>query len=105
MATVKEYNKDPMHENIRNFEMELKKKFPDLRVTSGFRPRAFTKQGKVSRHAKGEAIDIEPRQDVYDFLWNTEEGISLLYKYGVGLLDERSPEMLEKTGGSNSHFQ
>jgi hypothetical protein len=104
MATLKQYNSDPMHENIRGFEMELKKKFPDLVVTSGFRPRAFTKQGNVSRHAKGEAIDIEPRQDVYDFLWNTEEGISLMYKYGVGMLDERSKEMLEKTGGSGAHL-
>ena len=104
MATLKQYNSDPMHENIRGFEMELKKKFPDLRVTSGFRPKAFTKKGFVSRHAKGEAIDIEPRQDIYDFLWNTEEGISLMYKYGVGILDERSKEMLEKTGGSGAHF-
>lgn len=103
MATVKQYN-EGLNEKVILFEEELKKVFPDLRVTSRVRPRAFTKKGFVSRHAKGEAIDIEDRKDVYDYLWNTKEGISLMYKYGVGILDETTPEMLEKTGGTGAHY-
>ena len=95
---IKKYQ-DGLKENMVGFTTELTKVFPDLRITSGFRPRAFTKQGAVSRHALGEAIDIEGRKDVYDYLWNTKEGVSLLNRFNVGVLDETTPEMLEKTGG------
>jgi hypothetical protein len=103
MSTIKDY-KDGLKENTRGFVDELKTKFPDLRITSGFRPRAFTKQGNMSRHALGEAIDIAPDKKVYDYLWNTKEGIALLDKYGLGVLDETTPEMLEKTGGTGAHY-
>lgn len=100
---IKKYQ-DGLKENMVGFTTELTKVFPDLRITSGFRPRAFTKQGAVSRHALGEAIDIEGRKDVYDYLWNTKEGVSLLNRFNVGVLDETTPEMLEKTGGTGAHY-
>ena len=85
--TVKEYQGDPIHENVRMFERELKQKFPQLRVTSSYRPRAFTKQGNVSQHVKGNAIDLGYDKEVADYLANTYEGVGLLNKYGLGVLD------------------
>lgn len=90
--------------NLQGFLSEFKAKYPNVQVTSGYRPRAFTKQGALSRHAKGEAIDIAPDQEAYNYLWNTEEGLGLLNKYGLGVLDETSKEMLEKTGGTGAHY-
>lgn len=103
MATVKDYQKD-LNKDLSDFLTELQTKFPDVVVTSGFRPRAFTKQGNVSRHAKREAVDIRPTKELQEFLWNTKEGISMLNKYGLGLLDETDPETLKKTGGTGAHF-
>lgn len=103
MPTVKSYQKNPIHENIRMFEMELRKKFPDLVITSGYRQGAKTKQGRPSRHAKGEAIDIRYNPEINDYLWNTKEGILLLNKYKLGFLDESDPETLKRTGGSAPH--
>ena len=101
--TVKEYQKG-LKKNMVGFTDELTKVFPDLQVTSSFRPRAFTKQGAVSRHAKGEAVDIAPDKRVYEYLWNTKEGLSLLNKYNLGVLDETTPEMLAKTDGTGAHY-
>lgn len=103
MPTVKSYQEDPIHENIRMFEVELRKKFPELVITSGYRHGAKTKQGRPSRHGKGEAIDIRYNPEINDYLWNTKEGISLLNKYKLGFLDESDPETLKRTGGSAPH--
>lgn len=104
MPTVESYQKDPIHEDIRMFEMELKKKFPDLVVTSGYRPNAKTAQGHPSRHSKGEAIDLRYNPEIRDYLWNTKEGVGLLNKYQLGFLDESDPETLKRTKGSAPHF-
>lgn len=101
--TIKNYQ-EGLKENMVGFTNELTKVFPDLKITSGFRKKAFTKQGNVSRHALGEAIDIEARQDVYDYLWNTKDGITLVNKYNLGILDETNPETLKKTGGTGVHY-
>lgn len=101
--TIKNYQ-EGLKENMVGFTNELTKVFPDLKITSGFRKKAFTKQGNVSRHALGEAIDIEARQDVYDYLWNTKDGITLVDKYNLGILDETNPETLKKTGGTGVHY-
>lgn len=103
MPTVESYQKDPIHEDIRMFEMELKKKFPDLVVTSGYRPNAKTKQGNPSRHGKGEAIDIRYNPEINEYLWNTKEGVALLNKYGLGFLDESDPETMKRTGATGKH--
>lgn len=103
MATIKKYQ-EGLKENMVGFTNELTKVFPDLEVTSAYRPGAKTKQGRPSRHGSGEAVDISNRKDIYDYLWNTKEGISLLNKYNVGVLDETSPEMLAKTGGTGKHY-
>lgn len=88
MGKLHDYQSDPVHEDIRGFQLELAKHFPDIKPTSTYRPNAKTKQGKVSKHAHGEATDYELNPKLKDFLWNTPEGISLLNKYNLGLLDE-----------------
>lgn len=100
---IKAYQKG-LKDNMVGFTNELTTIFPDLRVTSVFREGAKTKQGNVSRHSLGEAVDIEDRKDIYDYLWNTREGITLLNKYSLGVLDETSPEMLAKTDGTGAHY-
>jgi len=104
MPTIEEYQKDGLHEDIRAFQIELARKFPDYRVTSGLRPNAKTKQGRASRHATGEALDIGFRKDIRDYLWDTPEGLSMLERHGLGLIDESTPEMLKKTGGTGAHL-
>ena len=102
--TVKDYQKDPIHENVRMFERELKQKFPQLRVTSGYRKKAFTKQGNVSQHAKGGALDLGYDKEIADYLANTYEGVGLLNKYGLGVLDESTKEVMDKTGATGAHL-
>lgn len=88
MSNLKNYQADPIHEDIRGFQLELAKYFPDEKPTSTYRPNAKTKKGDVSRHSHGEATDYKINAKMKDFLWNTPEGISLLNKYNLGLLDE-----------------
>ena len=102
--TVKDYQGDPIHENVRMFERELKQKFPQLRVTSGYRKKAFTKQGNVSQHAKGGALDLGYDKEIVDYLANTYEGVGLLNKYGLGVLDESTKEVMDKTGATGAHL-
>lgn len=84
----------------------LKNKFPSLKVTSTVRnaSQGVGKNSKTSRHNIGEAFDISgEHKDVYDYL-NTYEGINLLNKYGLGVLDETDPETMKKTGATGAHY-
>ena len=103
MSIIKNYHKD-LHKETSEFLTELQQKFPNTIVTSGFRKNARTKQGNASRHSHGEAIDIAPTKEAYDYLWNTKDGIALLNKYGLGILDETNAETLKKTGGTGKHY-
>jgi hypothetical protein len=46
----------------------LRARFPGLALISGYRPGAHTLSGNVSYHAKGRAVDIPPRMDVFNWL-------------------------------------
>lgn len=84
----------------------LKNKFPSLKVTSTVRnaSQGVGKNSKTSRHNIGEAFDISgEHKDVYDYL-NTYEGVNLLNKYGLGVLDETDPETMKKTGATGAHY-
>lgn len=78
-----------------------------LQITSGKR-KASDKVGKssrISRHNTGDAIDVSASHtDDYRFLMNTKEGLDLLAKYNLGIIDETDPEELKKTGGTGAHF-
>ena len=84
----------------------LKQKFPDLKITSTLRnsSQSIGKNSKTSRHNVGEAFDIShTNKNVYDYL-NSYEGLNLLNRYGLGVLDETDPETMKKTGATGPHF-
>jgi hypothetical protein len=83
-----------------SFYNELVAIFPDLRVTSGKRTgkEGAGKSAGKSRHVRGQAIDIgKEHADIYYWLMNTEQGLALLDKYNMGVLDETNPKILSKT--------
>lgn len=94
---------DALSEDLTNFYGELTEVFPSIRLTSGRREK---KEGQsFSHHHHGDAIDIgREHSDVYEYLTNTREGLSLMNKYGLGILDETDPEILKKTGGTGPHY-
>lgn len=94
---------EELHPDITGFYAELQQRFPDIRVTSGYRPGARTKSGKLSRHALKEALDIAPHPELHKFLYSSE-GDGLLMKYNLGFLDETIGDNLKATGGSGAHF-
>lgn len=80
-----------------------------FRITSGYRPGAKTKQGKSSHHGAGNAMDITPiNGQTWDNLLSqmrrSKRFLDYMRSHGLGILDERSKEMLAKTGGTGAHF-
>ena len=89
-----------LSEEMNEFTAKLTEKFPELRITSGKREGS----GK-SHHHTGDAIDIgKEHANVYDYLMNTKEGLSLMGQFGLGVIDETDPVMMAKTGATGPHF-
>jgi hypothetical protein len=111
MARAKDVHNNPivdgLSDNMKAFTRELEQKFPSIRYTSGKRE-AAQKVGKHhnhSHHNTGDAVDIgREHKDVYEYLYNTREGLELLTKHGLGIIDETSPEMMKKTGATGPHY-
>lgn len=87
---------------------EFRKHGISVRVTSGTRQGATTKQGKTSFHSTGEALDITPINQTYAQLRSQIASKPELVRYmkenGYGILDETTPEMLARTGGTGAHW-
>lgn len=94
---------DGLDPDVAGFYTELNTLFPGTVVTSSLRPGSRTSSGKLSRHARGQAIDLRPTPEVHKFLYSPQ-GDSLLRKYNVGFLDETLEHNLKKTKGSGKHF-
>lgn len=77
-----------------------------LDLTSGKRGATGAgKLGKHSHHFTGDAIDISEKNiEDYSYLMNTKEGLSLLSRYNLGVIDETDPETMKKTGATGAHF-
>lgn len=78
-----------------------------LTLTSGRRKAedGVSKYSKISKHNTGEAFDFSASNvDDYNYLMNTKDGLGLLSKYNLGILDETTKEALEKTGGTGAHY-
>lgn len=113
MARLKDEHKGHNHileglsPDMLAFNEELSKVFPKIRYTSGKRS-ASQKVGnysKVSHHNTGNALDMgAEHQDVYNYLMNTKEGLQLLAKYELGVIDETDPETMKKTGATGKHY-
>jgi len=94
---------DGLSDDLTGFYNGLLVLFPSLRITSG--KRDFSPSGESSHHHKGDAIDIgKENADVYEYLYNTQEGLTLMNKYKLGILDETDPEALKKSKGTGPHF-
>lgn len=83
-----------------------------LRITSGTRPGARTKQGKLSNHAIGRALDITPVtgqtqkdfEDLAEAIRNSPDLIAYMKEHGYGIYDETTPEVLQRTNGTGAHW-
>ena len=78
-----------------------------FKITSGKRSpeQKIGKYSENSKHNTGNALDFSAMNyEDYNFLMNTKEGLSLLNKYQLGILDETDPVTLQKTGGTGAHF-
>lgn len=89
-----------LSDEMKGFYTELSAIFPEIRVTSGLR-----EGDEDSHHHTGNAIDIgKEHTDIYEYLYNTQEGLALLNKYELGILDETDPRTMQKTGATGPHF-
>lgn len=80
-----------------------------FRVTSGYRPGALTSNGSPSWHSKGLALDIVPKHGVsweafQNHFKNSPKTLKWIRDNKFGILDETTPEMLAKTGGTGAHW-
>lgn len=100
-SSVQKAGYDKLSNNSKQFVDKLVQKFgPDKLVfTSGYR------EGEGgSHHHKGDALDIRPHPEIWDYLVNEVEGLQLMTTHGFNILDESDPEMLKKTKGTGAHF-
>lgn len=80
-----------------------------LRITSGTRPGARTKQGNQSWHALGRALDVTPIEgqtfeDLAKAIRNSPDLVAYMKEHGYGIYDETTPEALSRTGGTGAHW-
>ena len=80
-----------------------------LRITSGTRPGARTKQGKQSWHALGRALDVTPVEgqtfeDLAEAIRNSPDLVAYMKEHGYGIYDETTPEVLSRTKGTGAHW-
>lgn len=95
--------------NMQGFLDEAAKHGIYFRVTSGVREGATTLNGNASNHSTGDAIDITPLDgqswdELITQMKNSPELLDYMRKHKMRILDERSPEVLAKTGGTGAHF-
>lgn len=95
--------------NMQDFLDEAARHGVYFRVTSGVREGAATSNGNRSNHATGNAIDITPLDgqswdELITQMKDNPELLDYMRKNGMRILDERSPEVLARTGGTGAHF-
>lgn len=83
-----------------------------LRITSGTRPGATTKQGNQSWHSQGRALDVTPVagqtpkdfEDLAEAIRNSPDLVAYMKEHGYGIYDETSSDTLSRTGGTGAHW-
>lgn len=83
-----------------------------LRIISGTRPGATTKQGNQSWHSQGRALDVTPVagqtqkdfEDLAEAIRNSPDLVAYMKEHGYGIYDETSSDTLSKTGGTGAHW-
>lgn len=94
--------------NVKAFVKEYDETFGGVfKITSGKRE-AKNKVGANHDHSKhntGDALDFSAVDyEHYNNLVNTKEGLALMAKYNLGILDETDPENMKKTKATGAHF-
>lgn len=95
--------------NMQGFLDEAARHGIYFRVTSGVREGATTSNGNRSNHATGDAIDITPLDgrswdELIAQMKSSPELLDYMRRNGMRILDERTPEVLARTGGTGAHF-
>ena len=95
--------------NMKEFLDLAESEGVSFRITSGTRKNATTSSGNVSNHAIGNAVDITPLDgqswdELIQAIKSSPKLLAYMKDKKMRILDERSPEMLTKTGGTGAHF-
>lgn len=91
-------------------EMELLFGEDGFTITSAQRTKgqlSGDKDKNYSHHWKeggSDAVDFRPNKKLYNYLQNTKEGLLLMKKYGIALLDETSKVSMEINKSTGAHF-
>lgn len=107
--TVKSPDFDPKLGLMGEFVKIATEEGIPFRVTSGYRPNSITSNGSRSWHSKGLALDIIPKEGVsWEVFKNSFNKAPKTLKWirdnKMGILDETTPEMLARTGGTGAHW-
>jgi hypothetical protein len=79
----------------------------DMGNMSGLRKGAKTKQGRDSRHGKGQAVDITfPAlgKKAYEAIANDPEIVDYMRKNNLTVINEYDPKIMKKTGATGPHL-
>lgn len=97
-----------LQQSVLNFIEEVETKLGrELKITSGKRTasQGVGKNANNSKHNFGEAIDISAEEvEVFNFLYNTQDGLEIMNRYGLGIIDETDPKVMKDTGAEGKHF-
>jgi len=96
-----------VHPTVSGLVDLLKKKGYDLKISSGNRPGAKTSLGKPSRHAVGEAVDVQfPKlgSQAYASLTKDADIVKYMMDNGLTALDEYDPKVAKQTGATGAHI-
>jgi hypothetical protein len=90
--------------DFSNLAYQKTGRYPKL--TSGKRTpeQKVGKAHETSKHNEGNAIDMSADFAMYNVLYNTPDGLTLLNSYNLGVLDETNPETIAKTGATGPHY-
>lgn len=106
LAIALDNDKNGVHDTLDEFEMLLKEHGIETKRTSGYR-NSKTSGGKVSRHARGLAIDLVPTNvsfdDMYKIIYNSPKIKTFATKNRIGILNENDNRVLKKTKGTGAH--
>lgn len=100
-------NEGNVHQNLNQLTQILANKGIDFNITSGYRKGEKTAQGRTSRHATGEALDITfPKlgKEAYNKMINDPDIAKFVYDNGLTVIDEYDPNNLSQTKGSGGHL-
>ena len=100
-------NESNVHQNLNQLTQILANKGIDFNITSGYRKGEKTAQGRTSRHATGEALDITfPKlgKEAYNKMINDPDIAKFVYDNGLTVIDEYDSNTLNKTKGSAPHL-